>query len=339
MNPTPTTTNRFTTWTREHPIIAGAVLGLGASLFGGVAGYLVGARDSTVKNSAIVQAHAEWSAEFRSFIEVQKSLASGWVEAARQAEAKITKLSGTATTIAADASAAARHASQHAAAAGSDARMAAAELERARKLASFLGEYTEATGQAMAAEVLKNENTKKVLVDEVKKLANVGVPVGTITAWMHDIRPPEEWRRCDGTRLSELNLSADEERELRRSVLIKHDKLPDFRGCFLRGHDSSGEIDKEMGRVLGKLQTDSTRKPNLAFRAIPSKDFQDHDHGAGYVQQGKGSGKLQHNTNDTLGVARSSKQSASKDHTHEIDGGDLETRPVNYAVHWIIRVK
>ena len=141
------------------------------------------------------------------------------------------------------------------------------------------------------------------------------VPVGMVVAWPVDHNLcPEGWHVCDGA-----SLSATDYPELARilggtygAVGPGQVNLPDFRGYFLRGKDE--------GWQLGVPQPDSVRAHS---HTIKTK----------YIEA------------QTARVQGASLITGLDDPSLEItnvetqESGGTETRPVNYSVHWIIRIK
>ena len=149
----------------------------------------------------------------------------------------------------------------------------------------------------------------------------IGAPVGSVVAWLRDDLPSTgHWRVCNGERIADLELEPSEERALRG--LLDQDALPDLRGYFLRGAGEAtkglGDLDsRKGGNGVGSEQKDAARL-NCG--------------GAGLV--------LPENTDTHLRVAwklPGATDPGKFDVVKEFNAA--ETRPVNVAVHWIIRVK
>jgi microcystin-dependent protein len=147
---------------------------------------------------------------------------------------------------------------------------------------------------------------------------------------------------------------------------IKWFNLPDLRGYFLRGVDASGDnaMDPDIeerfarhpngnvkGRV-GSFQRWATARPLASLPGSPTQTHfwittngSAHKHSLRFqLNAGRDAGK-QDNTVAFPGVHDPQGTDAPFDvqhggdgeHTHGIAGGNLETRPVNAYVHWIIR--
>jgi len=121
-------------------------------------------------------------------------------------------------------------------------------------------------------------------------------------------------------------------------------KLPDLRGQFVRGvqpncsertpqDDDYGDCD------VGSLQNDATRVPE----GLQTEEVGNHNH-----TNGEYSRLLMQNQRHTVGdidindpepnLGSSRPLRAAGKHSHEINGGDSETRPKNVAVNWLVYV-
>jgi hypothetical protein len=140
-------------------------------------------------------------------------------------------------------------------------------------------------------------------------------PIGSIVAWPVDAtRLPSGWHLCDGE-----PLSAKDYPELTALLGATYGavgpgqvKLPDFQNCFLRGVGSESE-------PLGKLQPWAVGE---------------HTHSIATASGGSG----------TRGISNHGSEAGAGHDFSATSGGirgpkSTENRPVNYAVHWIIRVK
>jgi hypothetical protein len=112
-----------------------------------------------------------------------------------------------------------------------------------------------------------------------------------------------------------------------------HNKVaPDLRGMFLRGIDVAGI------RHAGEIQPFATARPSsIGFTGTTSSDgMHSHSGGAGFSKTDRF---------DVPGgpIASSGPSDTGKagDHTHKVEinaGGDEETRPVNVAVYFYIKI-
>jgi hypothetical protein len=183
------------------------------------------------------------------------------------------------------------------------------------------------------------------------------VAVGTVVAFAGE-RVPPGWLLCDGRALDreawpELFSVLGTTHGTGVSLVgeeVGDFNLPDYRGRFLRGVDMSaaGQIsgaDVEAsrrfparagtgnrGNRVGSYQPDATafpRDPANAFRAAPS------DIASVEWADPQRTGRERHFTLTAAAVARLD----AATHNHRIIGGDIETRPKNVAVQWIIRAR
>lgn len=160
--------------------------------------------------------------------------------------------------------------------------------------------------------------------------ASSAVPVGSVLTWLSN-SIPDGWHVCDGAAIPDDLAHA-------RIRSIVGNNYPDLRGNFLRGVDSS--------RAVLTWQGFSTAMPGNRFTTTTASFSHSHTIRDGYnMNYGCGVG-----ASVTRGVSNSADDwnqqicerdgvtnALNWDHDHEISGGDAETRPVNVAVHWIIK--
>jgi len=157
----------------------------------------------------------------------------------------------------------------------------------------------------------------KTYVDtSINNLNNQGqlMPIGAIIAY-YGLVAPTGWLLCNGATFDASVYTA-------LNTLLGSNTLPDLRGYFLRGLDST--------RTLGSQQNDATKMPNNPFVVQPAGS---HSHTLGVNNGIGGTGSV---TTSTGGVQTVS-TSTTPDHTHNLTGGDTETRPKNIAVNYIIK--
>ncbi len=153
-------------------------------------------------------------------------------------------------------------------------------------------------------------------------LQGIGAPIGAVVAWPISGAIPEGWRICDGSelRVSEYSrLSEILQETYGEATRSGRFKLPDFRGYFLRGR---GDLSAEFGEAQAanvnpldmrwKNNDGSVRAPRPSGVAV-------------------GAGQSRPDLLEALPVPGAG--------TGEDAPLLKDTRPVNYAVHWIIRVK
>lgn len=179
---------------------------------------------------------------------------------------------------------------------------------------------------------------------EPQAILTAGTPIGTILAFAGSASAvPEGWMVCDG-RAMQVALFP----KLYASIglLWGGEKdtffnLPNLQGAFLRGVDPTGRVDKDRhARKVaspGSLQLPATAMPRKPFKVEPGGEHSHSFPGVRIVSgnwQSGGSSKPAGND-----VARTLNTSRTGEHTHRLTGGDEETRPYNYGVHFIIRVR
>jgi microcystin-dependent protein len=155
---------------------------------------------------------------------------------------------------------------------------------------------------------------------------------------------------CDGKRLSKT-----EYQDLYQAITNSWGEtgsdflLPDLRGQFLRGVDSSGTVDPDaakrfnkmgvtVGSVVGSFQNYATSRPsNTPFK---TDDQGAHSHSIPPADISDG-GEWKYNAIRT-GLNPQMKKDTGEAGSHHhtvVSGGDPETRPKNAGVYWLIRVK
>lgn len=214
-----------------------------------------------------------------------------------------------------------------------------------------------------------------LLMAGVRRTPDAGPPIGTIVAF-GGTTPPDDWLLCDGAPLDSLayhelfkiidttfgsGLDA-----MGAKAPGQGFNLPDLRGVFLRGLDvatSNGGPatgrDKDVvdrvawrrsgrpGAAVGSVEGGATALPQKPFELVAAGGHSHtvtppllpnfNKHGSYPTTYGVALDLPARQTSP--GAAYST--SALPDHTHRFvpGSGDAETRPVNVAVHYIIRVK
>jgi hypothetical protein len=189
--------------------------------------------------------------------------------------------------------------------------------------------------------------------ENLKTIATV-IPVGTIISFggNTDILGKSNWMVCDGSELDK-----DEYPELFDVIEYSWGRtddnlfiIPDLRGRFLRGVDGDARRDPDRenrkasrlggntGNMVGSVQNDATRMPYNPF--INSVE-PPHEHKDPTWNAKDGPYELYNGTRLTGHDYYSQAAPTSKagEHSHDISGGDLETRPQNAYVYWIIKVR
>jgi hypothetical protein len=146
-----------------------------------------------------------------------------------------------------------------------------------------------------------------------KEMVSVGVPVGSVMAWMSAVAP-RGWFICDGS-----TFAAGSYPEL--ATVLGNTTLPDLRGKFLRGYSVDSTVDPDGPRVPGSAQDWATGKPRNDFQwevGNNSNPFHTHNTDSGWAG---GYEIITNYAGDQINWA----------------GGDPETRPTNVAVAYIIK--
>ena len=191
----------------------------------------------------------------------------------------------------------------------------------------------------------------------------MSVPIGSIVAFAgfvpdHQFEVDTGWMFCDGRLLD----GRDPDFVDLYSVIKNFwggDRsrpdtfnIPDLRGYFLRGvdgpdlrRDPDADLRRAsnpggpLGRQVGTVQGYATHLPVSPFTISVDGG---HQHGLDFeVNADRDVAAEQSNTvaypwnpgSPTVGTQRAG------DHDHRMGGGDLETRPINAYVHWLIRYK
>jgi microcystin-dependent protein len=196
-------------------------------------------------------------------------------------------------------------------------------------------------------------------------------PIGTVICFA-GINIPSNYMLCDGTKLliaeySDLFKVIGQMFNQSDTDSTLYFNLPDLRGQFVRGLDNNKGID--IGRVLGTYQNDSTKLPNKIFSTnvqgnhTHTTDVQgNHTHWCSSAPRddGNGSGCMNHtqmyglwadsesySTDDPRyqygryivpAGAHSHTTTTAGSHSHTVtSGGDIETRPKNISLNYIIK--
>ena len=168
-----------------------------------------------------------------------------------------------------------------------------------------------------------------------------GSPPGSIQAFGGPNVPPG-WLLCDGRAISRENSPA-----LYAAIAETFGNggdgagplfnLPDLRGVFIRG--AAGLADPGGARAVGSRQDWSTGFPRNGLRTDTTGQ---HTHSlnngwaGGWGGGNGGAGRFRVDANNPAN-AWGWGLSESGSHSHTISGGDAETRPVNVALHYIIK--
>lgn len=173
-------------------------------------------------------------------------------------------------------------------------------------------------------------------------------PIGTVVAWAGATLPVDDrWHVCDGSYVADNRPLFDALGETYGPFKVANEtklisiKLPDFRGYFLRGASPEKSIDPDSPRAPGlppQAHGFAAHVHNLArdgiIGAAPGINRDPDAHmWEGITRESKDVENYQL-------AGKSPANSASRPWMFSSSSvGGEETRPVNYAVHWIIRVK
>ncbi len=154
-------------------------------------------------------------------------------------------------------------------------------------------------------------------------MVNVGVPIGSIQAWMFPTAPAG-WLICDG-RTIDPTLYPELAALMQASYGVN--TLPDLRGEFLRGISGT--------RLLNTREDYATALPHTPFvTAVDGTHHHELPFNLWRSSAGGGSGtEFPHPVASGGTVTRT-----DGSHWHTVNtGGDSETRPQNFGVNWIMK--
>lgn len=143
------------------------------------------------------------------------------------------------------------------------------------------------------------------------------VPIGSVVAWTNHVAGtpalPAGWVRCDGQVLSDAASPMNGQTIPNLNGGRTSQVGVGTRGLFLRGHSSSGEIESDQSNHFdGVEQSDSNQGMTQGVTGVPVAGW------SGWVRQF---------------------YTTSGGDSHRFRNAQLETRPVNMSVVWIMRVK
>lgn len=201
------------------------------------------------------------------------------------------------------------------------------------------------TVQSEPADLIKClQQLEKNIEKEFKSREMKALPVGTIVASMLQFEKFKNvagntWKPADGRKVSTTSKYAN---------LTGNTTLPDLRGMFLRGLNQFDplkrpRIDKYKDpdgrkRKAGQPQEDATSLPRNKKNPFKGHAVSAGDHSHIYFKALRVGGKS--GSEDRASSEASTTGSAGA-HTHTVlitAGGDSETRPVNIAVYYYIKI-
>lgn len=214
------------------------------------------------------------------------------------------------------------------------------------------------------------------LKEELHRLAQDNPPVGGVMAfagaWPPPVPPKEGgvkrtsmeaedflgWMHCDGRTLQKKDypVLAEVIRDVYKpnptEPPLKEGafRLPNYLGYFLRGVASGSATDPDResrvgGDKAGSTQDWATRAPHKMLEVSSNGAFEIKDHFVVTVHADKDDGKIARwprfvNSVGTVPLADVKAEPLKiANHSHTVSGGDAETRPVNVAVYWIIKIR
>ena len=201
------------------------------------------------------------------------------------------------------------------------------------------------TDQSQPSELVKClQQMEKNFEKEVQNIKLNALPIGTIVASILEFEKfrnvaGNSWKPADGRKISPKSKYA---------ILTGDKTLPDLRGMFLRGLN---QFDPVLGprrdkykdpdgsrRKAGTPQEDATSLPKNKKNPFKGNALSAGEHSHIYFKAISAGGR-----SGDLGRAASeaSTTGSAGDHTHTVlitAGGDSETRPVNTAVFYYIKI-
>lgn len=188
------------------------------------------------------------------------------------------------------------------------------------------------------------QQLEKNIKQEFQNREMKALPIGTIIASMLQFEKFQNiagntWKPADGRKVSTTSKYA---------TLTGNTTLPDLRGMFIRGLN---QFDPLMGprrdkykdpdgsrRKAGKPQNDATSLPKNKKSPFKGKAMSAGDHSHIYFKARSEGGRP---GSQARASSEASTTGSAGDHTHTIlitAGGDSETRPVNIAVFYYIKI-
>jgi len=199
--------------------------------------------------------------------------------------------------------------------------------------------------QSKPAELVKClQQLEKNIEKESQSFKLNALPVGTIIASMLEFEKFQNiagnaWKPADGRKVSAKSKYA---------TLTGNTTLPDLRGLFLRGLNQfdpakGPRLDKYKDpdgtrRKAGNVQEDATGLPKNKKNPFQGHALSAGDHSHIYFKARREGGRA---GSDDRASSEASNTGSSGSHTHTVlitSGGDSETRPVNIAVVYYVKI-
>ncbi len=201
------------------------------------------------------------------------------------------------------------------------------------------------TAESKPTELIKClQQLEKNIIKEFQNREMKVLPIGTIVASMLKFETFQKvagntWKPADGRKVSTTSKYAK---------LTGKKTLPDLRGMFLRGLNQfdplkGARLDKYKDpdgsrRKAGGPQNDATSLPNNKKSPFKGNAASAGDHSHIYFKARSIGGK---SGSQSRAASEAGTTGSSGDHTHTVlitSGGDSETRPVNIAVYYYIKI-
>ncbi|MFM1877758.1 MAG: hypothetical protein RLZZ241_624 [Bacteroidota bacterium] len=167
--------------------------------------------------------------------------------------------------------------------------------------------------------------------------AQNGVPTGAIMPFIGTVAPTG-WLLCDGSAIPNNQYTAN------LIALLGSANTPNLNGMFLRG--TGTHATGQSGPSLMAVQQDSYESHVHSLTNVPTSSNGNHNHPFSITvnldaMNGGNKGNVWRDLTGTTAVNGTTSSAGA--HTHTVSGnsdssGDTETRPVNYGVHYIIKI-
>ncbi len=206
------------------------------------------------------------------------------------------------------------------------------------------------TRKSLTAKVYLNDGNGAVFESKefYTSSANTNPPIGTIIPYYGTAASVAAlnlggWFLCDGTSIA--SISTDVLFPAEKTTLqgiIGSANLPDLRGLFLRGTDPNGTYDPSVGRAIGNVQTSEItgHTHNYDKANTPTGDHS--------VTLNTSTTTVSDDGNNQVTVIQTASLTGGGNHNHtnaytttatSSAGSGTETRPVNAAVNYLIKVR
>jgi hypothetical protein len=194
---------------------------------------------------------------------------------------------------------------------------------------------------------------------QVAWLSRTSPPVGTVSAFGGPWPPAKgeggTWTEDEIGWLLADGRSLDPVKHKELIAVLQSQSLPNYCGVFLRGIDTKSDgsaagRDPGARRAPNDIQDWATGMPRnrLTTTANGGFDFNDRVITGPNIDDarlnrwplfGRGQAGLTPALSDFRAPSKNGRPISQPDHTHTINGGDSETRPVNAAISWLIKFK